>query len=166
MTCYNPAMDDSPLKFRPGNPDDAQTLVGMINSMAKADKFPELDIDAQHRLIRDAFEKKRFELVFAEWQGVVAGYAAYFLGYSTFEARPTIFIDDLFVKNEYRGRHVAFELFRYILKEAKRIECGRVEWRVIQGNEEAFGFYGRLRAKELTGWVHYRLNYDDIQRMA
>lgn len=159
-------MDDSALKFRPGNANDAQTLIGMINGMAKADNCAELDIDAQHRLIRDAFEKKRFELVFAEWQGVVAGYAAFFMGYSTFEARPTLYVDDLFVKNEYRGRHVAFELFRYLLKEAKRLECGRVEWRVLENNKEAFGFYDRLRAKQLSGWIHYRLNYDDIQRMA
>jgi GNAT superfamily N-acetyltransferase len=159
-------MTDTPLTFRPGTANDGQTLVQLINAMAKADRCPELDIDAQHRLIRDAFDKKRFEVLFAEWQGAVAGFATYTQGYSTFDARPTIYIDDLFVKNEYRGRHVAFELFRHLILEAKKRECGRVEWRVIEGNEEAFSFYGRLAEKKLNGWVHYRLNYDDIQRMA
>jgi ribosomal protein S18 acetylase RimI-like enzyme len=159
-------MSDTALTFRPATVTDAQTLIGMINAMAKADQCPELDIDGQHRLIRDAFEKKKFEIVFAEWQGVVAGYAAFFEGYSTFEGRPQIYIDDLYVKNEYRGRHVAFELFRYILREAKRRECARVEWLVAEANAEAFGFYNRLNAKRLQGWVHYRLNADDIQRMA
>src|SRR4051812_38525493 len=122
-------MTDTPLTFRPATMNDDQTLVQFINAMAKADNYPELDIDAQHRLIRDAFEKKRFEVVFAEWIGNVAGFASFYQGYSTFEARPTIFIDDLFVKNEYRGRHVAYELFRHLLREAKKRECGRVEWR-------------------------------------
>ena len=157
---------DTPLTFRPAVQNDAQTLVTMINSMAKADNFPELDITAQHRLIRDAFEKKRFEVVFAEWQGEVAGVATFSVGYSTFEARPTLYIDDLYVKNEYRGRHVAHELFRHLLREAKARECGRVEWRVTATNESAFAFYDRLKAKQLQGWVHYRLNYDDIQKLA
>jgi len=159
-------MIDTALTFRPAVPDDAQTIASMINAMAAADKSPGLEPMAEHRLVRDLFEKKRFEVVIAEWQGTVAGYAAFFQGYSTFEARPTLFIDDLYVKNEYRGRHVAFELFKYLVGEAKTRECGRVEWRVIQGNEEAFGFYDRLKAKKLQGWVDYRLTYDDIQRMA
>src|SRR5947208_2691006 len=107
-------MSDSPLTFRPANPDDAKTLVGMINAMAAADKCPGLEPMAEHRLIRDLFERKHFEVVFAEWQGTAAGYAAFYQGYSTFEARPTIYIDDLYVKNEYRGRHVAFELFKHV----------------------------------------------------
>jgi ribosomal protein S18 acetylase RimI-like enzyme len=159
-------MSDTPLTFRPAVLQDAQTLIGMINAMAKADQCPELDINAQHRLTRDAFEKKKFEVVFAEWQGSVAGYAAFFEGYSTFEAGPTLYIDDLYVKNEYRGRHVAFELFRHLLGEAKRRDCGRMEWLVTESNAEAFAFYDRLHAKKLLGWVHYRLNREDIQRMA
>jgi ribosomal protein S18 acetylase RimI-like enzyme len=157
---------DSPLTFRAATANDSQTLIDMINSMAKADKCPELDIDAQHRLTRDAFDKKRFEVVFAEWQGAIAGYAAFFQGYSTFEARPTLFIDDLYVKLEYRGRHVANELFRYLLREAKRRECGRVEWLVAAANAAAFGFYDRIAAKKLSDWVHYRLTSSDIDRMS
>src|SRR5258708_22754769 len=144
-----PPMSDTALTFRPAVPDDTQTLVSMINAMADADKCPRLEPLAEHRLVRDLFDKKRFEVVFAEWQGAIAGYAAFYPGYSTFAARPTLFIDDLYVKNEYRGRHVAFELFRYLLSEAKRRDCGRMEWRVIEGNEEAFGFYDRLKAKKL-----------------
>jgi ribosomal protein S18 acetylase RimI-like enzyme len=159
-------VSDTALTIRQAVPDDAQTLVGMINAMAAADKCPGLEPLAEHRLIRDLFEKKRFEVVIAEWQGHVAGYAAFYQGYSTFEARPTLYIDDLYIKNEYRGRHVAFELFKHLLQEAKRRECGRVDWLVVEGNKEAQGFYERLRAKTLNGWVHYRLNYDDIQRLA
>lgn len=158
-------MTDTPLTFRPAVPDDAQTLANMINAMAAADKCPGLEPLAEHRLIQDLFEKKRFEVIFAEWDGSPVGYTAFFQGYSTFDARPTLFIDDLYVKNEFRGRHVAFELFRYLLREAKRRDCGKMEWRVIEGNEEAFGFYDRLKAKKLQGWVHYRLSYDDIQRL-
>jgi ribosomal protein S18 acetylase RimI-like enzyme len=157
---------DTPLIFRPAVSSDARTLLDMVNAMADADHCQRLEPEAQNRLVKDAFEKKRFEIVFAEWQGNVAGYAAFYQGYSTFEARPTLYIDDLYVKNEYRGRHVAYELFRHLLREAKQRDCGRVEWMVAAGNEEAFGFYERLRAKKLQDWTHYRLNRDDIEKMA
>jgi ribosomal protein S18 acetylase RimI-like enzyme len=157
---------DTPLIFRPAVSDDARTLLDMVNAMADADHYPRLDPEAQNRLIRDAFEKKYFEIVLAEWQGAIAGYAAFYQGYSTFEASPTLFIDDLYVKNEYRGRHVAYELFRHLLREAKRRDCGRVNWLVAAVNQEAFAFYERLKAKQLQGWIHYRLNREDIEKMA
>ena len=157
---------ETPVTLRPAESKDAQTLIDLVNAMADADHCPRLDLEDQNRLIRDALQKKRFELVMAEWQGQVVGYAAYFEGYSTFEARPSLFLEDLFVKPEHRGKHVAYELFRHLLREAKRRECGRVEWKVVEGNDSAFGFYERLQAKRLQGWVLYRLHYDDIQRMA
>jgi GNAT superfamily N-acetyltransferase len=157
---------ESAVHLRAVEPSDGQTLIRLVNAMADADKYPRLDLEAQQRLVRDALQKKRFDLVFAEWQHIVVGYAAFFEGYSTFEARSTLYIEDLFVMPEYRGRHVAFELFQHLLREAKRRDCGRVEWRFIEGNEDAVGFYDRLHAKRLQGWVHYRLNYDDIQRLA
>lgn len=138
----------------------------MINAMADVDKMPRLDPEAQTRLLRDAFEKKRFEMILAEWEGKPVGYAAFFEAYSTFEARPTLFIDDLFVQPEYRGRHVAYELFRYCLREAKRRDCGRMDWLVLESNQAAFGFYDHLRANKLKDWTPFRLQRADIERMA
>ncbi len=138
----------------------------MVDALADCDNMPRLDEEAQQRLIRDAFERKRVEFVLADWEGKAIGYAALFETYSTFEARPTLFIDDLFVLPEFRGRHVAYELFRYCLREAQRRDCGRMEWLVLEGNRPAFGFYDHLQAKRLKNWVPFRLNRDDIQRMA
>src|SRR5882724_7132655 len=121
---------DPRLTLRPAVPADRSAILAMVDAMADTDKMPRLDAMAQARLMRDAFERKRVEFVLAEWEGKAIGYVAFFESYSTFEARPTLFIDDLFVLPEYRGRHVAYELFRYCLKEAKRRECGRVDWLV------------------------------------
>lgn len=156
---------DTRLSLRPAVPADKNTLITMVNAMADHDKMPRLDEEAQRRLVRDAFEQRRFELVFAEWEGKVVGYVAFFETYSTFEARPTLFMDDLFVLPEYRGRHVAIELFRHCLREAKRRDCGRMDWLVLQGNEAAFGFYEHLKASRLGQWVPFRLRRSDIERM-
>jgi GNAT superfamily N-acetyltransferase len=145
---------------------DKNAILTMVNAMADIDKMPRLDEDAQKRLIRDAFERRRFELILAEWEGKPVGYVAFYEAYSTFEARPTFFIDDLFVLPEYRGRHVGYELFRTCLREANRRDCGRVEWLVLEGNQPAFGFYDHLNAKKLKNWVPYRLTRSDIEKMA
>lgn len=157
---------DPRLQLRSAVSSDAKSILSMVNAMADTDQMPHLDEDAQRRLIRDAFERKRVEFILAEWEGKPVGYAAVFESYSTFEARPTLFIDDLFVIPEYRGRHAAYELFRYCLREAKRRDCGRMEWLVLEGNQPAFGFYDHLKAKRLQKWVPFRLTREDIQKMA
>jgi GNAT superfamily N-acetyltransferase len=157
---------DPRLTFRPAIPSDRSAILAMVNAMADADKMPRLDPAAQDRLIHDAFNKKRVEFILAEWEGKPVGYVAIFESYSTFEARPTLYIDDLFVLPEYRGRHAAYELFRYCLREAKRRDCGRMEWMVLEGNQPACGFYDHLQAKRMKNWVPFRLNREDIEKMA
>jgi len=156
---------DTRLIIRPAQVADKRILLEMVDAMADYDRKPRLDLTAQQRLIRDAFEKHLFEVVFAEWEGKVVGYAALYQTYSTFEASPGLFIDDLFVRPEYRGRHVGFELFRYCVREAKRRNCGRLEWLVLDWNHPALGFYDHLRAKKLEKWVPFRLNRDDMEYM-
>jgi GNAT superfamily N-acetyltransferase len=156
---------DPRLTFRTAVPADRAAVLTMVNAMADWDKMPHLDAAAQDRLIYDAFTRKRVEFILAEWEGKPVGYAAIFESYSTFEARPTLFIDDLFVLPEYRGRHVAYELFRYCMQQAKKRDCGRMDWLVLETNEAAFGFYDHLRAKRLKNWVPFRLTREDIQKM-
>jgi GNAT superfamily N-acetyltransferase len=156
---------DPRLSLRPATPADRSAVLSMVNAMADTDKMPRLDPMAQDRLMQDAFQRKKVEFVLAEWEGKAIGYAAIFESYSTFEARPTLFLDDLFVLPEYRGRHAAYELFRYCIQQAKKRECGRMEWLVMEGNNPAFGFYDHLQAKRLKNWVPFRLNHDDIQKM-
>jgi GNAT superfamily N-acetyltransferase len=156
---------DPRLSFRSAVLADRAAILAMVNAMADWDKMPHLDAPAQDRLIHDAFTRKRVEFVLADWEGKPVGYAAIFESYSTFEARPTLFIDDLFVLPEYRGRHVAYELFLYCVKEAKRRDCGRMDWLVLESNQAAFGFYDHLNAKRLKNWIPFRLNRDDIQKM-
>src|SRR5579872_3654655 len=157
---------DPRLVLRPAVPADKSTVLAMVNAMADYDRMPRLDEDAQRRLLRDAFEKKRFEMILAEWEGKPVGYIAIFEAYSTFEARPTLFIDDIFVLPDNRGRHIGYELFRYCVREAKRRECGRMEWLVLDWNRPALGFYDHLKAKTLEGWVPFRLTRADIEKMA
>lgn len=156
---------DPRLTLRPAVATDKATVIAMVNAMADCDQMPKLDAEAQQRLVRDAFERKKFEMVLADWEGKAVGYVAFFEAYSTFEARPTLFIDDLFVVPEYRGRHVGYELFRYCLAESQKRDCGRMEWLVLENNRSALGFYDRLKTHQLKGWAPFRMGRNDIDKL-
>lgn len=156
----------SGVTLRLATKEDGATLVRLVNAMAEYDNMPALDLPTQQRLLRDAFDKKRFTVVLAEWEGRAVGFATFYEGYSTFEARPTLFVDDLYIQSDFRGRHVGHELFRYCLREAQARDCGRMEWLVLDANITAFGFYDRLQTKKLDGWTHFRLTRNDIDKMA
>ena len=146
---------------------DADLLIGLILGLAEFEKLPPPDAPAQQRLINDAFgPQPRFEVFLAEIGGQVAGYAFTFETYSTFLARPTLYLEDLFVLPEYRGHKVGYALMLYLASEAVRRGCGRMEWVVLDWNTHAQEFYDRLGALHLSDWYFYRLDQEGLERLA
>lgn len=100
----------------------------------------------------DVFRRKRINLIVAAEEKRLIGYALYFFTYSSFLAKPSLYLEDLFVLGEYRKRGVGFALFRRCVDEAVSNGCGRMEWAVLTWNQKALGFYERLGASgSLTG---------------
>ncbi len=154
------------ITIRQAIPADASTILSLINALADFEKLMPPDADAKERLIRDAFsERPRFDVYLADVQGVTAGYAFVFETYSTFLAKPTLYLEDLFVLPDYRQQRVGFALFRHCVAEAERRACGRMEWTVLDWNQHAIDFYNRQGARHLSEWLHYRLMEDDIARL-
>ena len=146
---------------------DAGLLVGLILGLAEFEKLPPPDEAAQRRLVNDAFgPHPRFEVFLAELDGRVAGYAFTFETYSTFLALPTLYLEDLFVLPEYRGRKVGYALMLRLAEEAVRRGCGRMEWVVLDWNTSAQEFYERLGARHLDDWYFYRLDREALERLA
>ncbi len=138
---------------------DGPKIVRLITALADFEKLPPPDEGAQARLLNDAFgPRPRFEIFLAEYIGKVAGYAFVFETYSTFLALPTLYLEDLFVLEEYRGKRVGYALFLHCAREAVRRGCGRFEWAVLDWNRHAINFYERLGARYLDDWRIYRLD--------
>jgi GNAT superfamily N-acetyltransferase len=137
---------------------DARTFLALVNALADYEKLPRPTAVARKRLINDGFgARKRFSSLFIEADNVSVGYAFYFETYSSFLARPTLYLEDLFILPEYRGKGLGKKLFNACLAEAKRRKCGRMEWVVLGWNTPAIGFYDRLGAKQLKDWLIYRI---------
>lgn len=152
---------------RKAGPDDANTLIELICGLADYEQLPRPDEAARARLIEHGFGlQPKFEVFLAEVSGRAVGYTISFETYSTFLARPTFFLEDLFVLPEYRKLKAGLALFKNCVTEAHRRECGRMEWLVLDWNENAIRFYEKLGANRLADWLPYRLMQSDLEELA
>lgn len=158
-------MNNLPVTIRKAQVNDGSVILSLIHALADFEKLDPPDEAAQQRLLADAFaEKPRFDVFLAEVENRPAGYAFIFETYSTFLARPTLYLEDLFVLPEYRQQRVGYALFRHCAAEAARRGCGRMEWTVLDWNINAINFYERQGARHHREWLHYRLDEAGIER--
>jgi GNAT superfamily N-acetyltransferase len=106
------------------------------------------------------------EVLLAYWDDAPAGYAVFFENFSTFLGRPGIYLEDLFVEPELRGKGIGKALLREVAKQARQRGCGRLEWAVLDWNKPAIDFYLSLGAKPMEEWTIFRMTSDAIEGLA
>ena len=147
---------------------DADALLGLIAALADFEKLPPPDDAARLRLIEDAFgAAPRFEswLAFADGNTAPVGYAIFLETYSTFLARPTLYIEDIFVLQEFRGAGIGGALLRKAVELAHARGCGRVEWTALDWNVNAQKVYEqRMGARHMKEWFLYRMTVVEMER--
>jgi GNAT superfamily N-acetyltransferase len=156
-------MDDT--NIRAAEPRDLPSVVGLVRALADFEKLPGPDEAAARRLIDD-FAAGRYSLFVAEAGDDIVGYALYFFTYSTFLARPSLYLEDLFVHPSARGRGVGERFMRALANEAERRGCGRFEWTVLDWNVDAQKFYRRLGAEILPSWWICRVTGEGLTALA
>ena len=155
------------IEILPVAPGDEDTFLGLVDALADYERLPRPTPEARERLTRDGFgENPLFHAYLARLDGKAVGYAITFFTYSSFLARPTLYLEDLFVLPEARGSGVGKALFTFLAGEAVRRGCGRMEWVVLDWNQLAIDFYERLGARRLTEWYTYRLAGEELERVA
>ncbi len=153
-------MTDSPNAsvIRFADPDDAPEILRLIRELADFEKLDPPDSDAQARLVADAFsETPPFKVLLAEIGERAVGYAFYFFTYSSFLAKKTLYLEDIYISNDFRGLGIGKQMIQHLLKIASGSNCGRMEWVVLDWNKNAIDFYENLGARELKEWKTYRL---------
>jgi GNAT superfamily N-acetyltransferase len=149
------------LKIRKAISADAESIHKMIMELAEYEKLLDevsISVSDLEKLLEssDSF----VEILIAEYENSPVGYALYFHNYSTFLGKAGIYLEDLFVKPEFRGEGIGRLLLEYIIKIAKERNCGRVEWSVLDWNEPAIEFYKNRGAHPLENWKIFRLTED------
>ena len=146
--------------------EDSEKILFFIKSLAEYEEMSS-DVVATEELLREwIFEKKKAEVIFAVEDGKEVGFALFFHNFSTFLGRAGIYLEDLFVLPEYRGKGYGKALLRELARITLERGCGRLEWCCLDWNKPSIDFYLSLGAKPLDDWTIYRLTGETLQAMA
>ncbi len=149
---------------RKATAEDSASILSLVEGLAAYEHLTPPDAAAQQRLVNDLFgERPRLLAFLAEVDKAPIGYAFIFETYSSFLARPTLYLEDIFVLPAYRNMKAGYALFKAAAQEAKRRNCGRMEWTVLDWNTPAIEFYRRLGAKHMKEWQLYRLTSEELE---
>jgi GNAT superfamily N-acetyltransferase len=151
--------------LRYGEEQDAPLLLEFIRGLADYEHLLDSVTATEAGLRQSVFREKRAEVIFCEYDGSPAGFALFFYNYSTFLGKPGIYIEDLFVKPEMRGKGLGKKLLKYVAAIAAERDCGRLEWACLNWNEPSIAFYKSQGARPLSEWTTYRITGEGIQKL-
>lgn len=165
-------MDEKfPLQIREATAADVPHLVWLVKQLAEYEKLENQMVATEELFKRNGFgEYSYYKALLAQTEEEIGyryiGFALYFFTFSTFLGKPTLYLEDLFVLPEFRGRGVGKQLLKQLAQIAVQRECGRMEWSVLNWNESAIHFYVELGAKAMEEWTLYRLHLPEIEKLA
>jgi len=153
-------------EFRFAEREDAPLILRFIRSLAEYEKMAD-DVVATEELLREwIFEKQKAEVIFALEDGKEVGFALFFHNFSTFLGRAGIYLEDLFVLEEHRGKGYGKALLKKLAQIAVERGCGRLEWWCLDWNKPSIEFYRSLGAEPMEEWTTYRIAGETLYRLA
>jgi GNAT superfamily N-acetyltransferase len=162
----NPKAQAGGFSIRFAEEKDAATLVALIKKLARYERLlPE--VEANEQLVRESiFERKAAEALIGEYNGEAVGYAIFYQNFSSFTARPGLFVEDIYVKPNLRRLGFGKLLFTFIAKLAVERGCARMEWTCLDWNAPSIAFYKKMGAQAMTEWTMYRLAGKNLEETA
>ena len=155
------------LRIETGTERDVPVILSLIKALDEYERMA-ADVVADEALVHASFfgQAPSAEVVIARVGAEPVGFAVWLHNHSTFLGRRGLYLEDLFVVPEWRGRGIGRALLAYLAEVAVKRDCGRMEWSVLDWNEPAIKFYRSLSAKPMNEWTVFRLTGDDIARLA
>jgi GNAT superfamily N-acetyltransferase len=158
---------DSVFRIRAARQGDAGTILGLIKELATYEKLAHEVIATEQDIDVQLFgAHPHAEALVAECSGKAVGFALFFHNFSTFLGRPGLYLEDLYVKPEFRGRGFGKRLLAHLARLAVQRDCGRFEWAVLDWNTSAIRFYESLGAKIVDEWKINRMTGDALRKLA
>lgn len=154
------------LTFRYAQESDTALILEFIKALADYEKMSN-DVVATEELLKEwLFMQKKAEVIFALADGKEVGFALFFHNFSTFLGRGGIYLEDLFVKPEYRGKGIGKAIFKKLGAIARERGCGRLEWWCLDWNQPSIDFYRSMGAEAMDEWTVYRIAGEGLNRLA
>ena len=159
-------MENNKFTIRPAKPNEAGLVLEFINKLAVYERCADEVVADETTLYHSLFVEKSAEVVFAEEDGVVIGFALFFHNFSTFVGRKGLYLEDLFIIPEKRGLGYGKALLNHLAKIAVERHCGRMEWICLDWNESALKVYRSIGAIPMDEWTVQRLDEEALKRFA
>ena len=155
------------LSIRAATPADVSLILDFIHRLAEYEREPNAVIATEQDLLRDGFgPEPKYRCLLAEWDRVPAGFAFFFFNYSTWLGKPGLYLEDLFVLPEMRGKGIGKALLQKLAQIAVEENCYGMRWQVLEWNEPALKFYDTLGATIMEEWETMRLMEPALSRLA
>jgi GNAT superfamily N-acetyltransferase len=155
------------LKLRKATKKDIPLILSFIRELAEYERAPNAVSCTEKDLRRDGFgPSPKFRVIIAEWDEEPAGMAFFFYNYSTWQGRPGVYIEDLFVRPQFRSRGIGKALMEYLAKTAIAEQCFGVRWEVLDWNKPAIDVYQRLGSKFREGWRSMQITGQELRELA
>lgn len=157
---------ENKLAFRYAERKDVPLILQFIKDLAEYEKMLEEVVADEATLEEWIFDQKKAEVLFAMEKGKEVGFALFFHNFSTFLDRAGLYLEDLFVLPEYRGKGYGKQLLKKLAAIAVERKCGRLEWWCLDWNQSSIDFYLSLGAEPMSDWTVYRISGDTLQDLA
>ncbi|HIT25298.1 MAG TPA: GNAT family N-acetyltransferase [Candidatus Enterenecus avicola] len=154
------------LTFRYAQRSDAPLILQFIRELADYEKMSDEVVADEETLEEWMFDEGKAEVLFAVVDGKEVGYALFFHNFSTFLGRAGIYLEDLFVKVEHRGKGYGKAILKQLASIAVERKCGRLEWSCLDWNQPSIDFYRSLGAEPMSDWTVYRMTGDTLNNLA
>jgi GNAT superfamily N-acetyltransferase len=152
--------------IRSATEQDVPVILDLIKQLADYERLADRVTATEQRLRDTLFsERPAAEVLLASLEGETVGFAVFFTNYSTFLAKPGLYLEDLFVKPHARGKGIGKALLARLAGIALERDCGRIDWSVLDWNEPSLRFYEALGAAPLTDWTTYRLTGESLAKL-
>ena len=155
------------LTLRDALPADVPLILDYIRGLAEYERAPEKAVATEADLLKFGFgEHPLIHVVLAEWEGRPAGFALWFFNFSTWDGKPGLYLEDLFVPPEFRGHGIGKALLQRLAKIALEQGCTRYVWQVLDWNTPSIEFYKAMGAKVMDEWLTCRLEGEALKKLA
>jgi GNAT superfamily N-acetyltransferase len=155
------------LEIRAATEDDVPLILSLIRELAEYERLSHEVVATEETLRASLFgERPVAEVLIGHLGDEPAGFALFFHNFSTFLGRPGIYLEDLYVRPEFRGAGIGRALLVHLARLARARDCGRLEWSVLDWNEPAIGFYKKIGASPVSGWTVYRVTGEALDDLA
>ena len=158
---------NEPIRIERATEEDIPLILTFIKELAHYERLSDQCVATEDLLRKGLFGERKFaEVVIAYYHGQPAGFEIFFHNFSTFLARPGIYLEDLFVFPDFRGKGIGKALLAHLARIAKERNCGRFEWAVLDWNAPSIAFYKKLGAIPLDDWTTFRVTGRALDELA